>query len=165
MNVYTIKLDPIVLRRDQAYYALQAIIHTILVQRTIGLTIKPKEMDSPAFDLTYIMIDDRALIDKVETKIRELVKSMGQRMRFCLTLCSDVTNYGFLGSYIEHAEWERWYIEFIFAGKADSLENTMNSILDHCSVPPQHIPTTDFFFDLIDPDATSLFDRLTPFFS
>ena len=72
MNIYTIKLDPIVLRRDQAYYALQAIIHTILVQRTIGLTIKPKEMDSPAFDLTYIMIDDRALIDKVETKIREL---------------------------------------------------------------------------------------------
>lgn len=165
MNVYTVKLDPIVLRRDQAYYALQAIIHTILVQRTIGLTIKPKDVDSPAFDLTYIMIDDPVIADKVETKIRELVKSMSQRMRFCLTLCSDITNYGFMGSYIEHCEWERWYIEFIFAGKAESLQDTMNSILDHCSVPPHHIPTTEFFFDLIDPDASSLFDRLAPFFS
>ena len=168
MNVYTIKLDPIDIRPDHTCHILHAIIHTILLQRTIGIPIIPKEVHSPIFDdLIYTIIDDKVILDKVETKIRTITKNMEQQKkgRIYLSLCSDTTKYGFMGKYTEHIEWERWYIDFSFSTTTTPLEKYMNSIIEHCTVPPQHIPTTNFFFDIIDTNASSMFDMITPFFT
>ena len=168
MNVYTIKLEPIELRHDQAYYALHTMIHTILVQRTIGIPIRPKEISSPAFDdLIYTVIDDKAILDKVDTKLKEItttIKPIRGKARIYLSLCSDTTKYGLMGAYTEHIEWERWYIEFSFGSAASSLEKPMNAILEQCDVPPQHIPVNNFYFDIVDADVSTMFDILKPFF-
>jgi Autophagy-related protein 101 len=168
MNVHTIKLDPIEIRNDQTTYTLHTILHTILLQRTIGIPITPREVQSPVFDdLIYTIIDDKAIKDKVDAKIKEVAEQVEHRkkMRICLALCSDTTKYGLMGSYTDHIEWERWHIELHFSAAAHSLEKTMNSILEQCRVPPQHIPVNNFYFDIIDMDASSMFDILKPFFS
>jgi len=169
MNVYTLKLDPIEIRHDQAYHTLHAILHTILLQRTIGIPIRPKELQSPVFDdLIYTIIDDDTIQQQVDLQLREITKNIEhqKKMRIYLSLCARTIKYGFMGAYTEHLEWERWYVELHFSTTAaHSLEKTIKSILEHCSVPPQYIPTSNFSFDIIDVNASSMFDVLKPFFS
>ena len=112
MNIY--KFQTPTIRCNPAHTAsiLEMLIHTILFNRTIGMRVTPKEIESYLFDdLFYTAIDDDKIMDKVKHDVIGLCQTReGSMVSFILSLYHSTKKYGILGEYHEKMEFERWSI-------------------------------------------------------
>ncbi|KAG1679613.1 hypothetical protein FOA52_006130 [Chlamydomonas sp. UWO 241] len=92
---------------------LRCLIHTIVFNRSLGY-VKPKDVDSELFDVTYVACEDAGLEAAVEARISELCTTLERR-----PAASAQVRVGFyqtrkkaawFGSKDERLYWEQWFI-------------------------------------------------------
>jgi len=136
MNVTKYQLPTLTCNQSESASILEIVIHTILFQRTLGIAVTPKEIESYLFDnLSYIAIDDEYILNQVKHDlIRICQEKEGNKLPIVLSLYYGVKKYGILGEYYEKIEFERWsitleyVIDRIFADE-NTLEHKISEII------------------------------------
>ena len=159
MNIIKIQLPTITCNHSQSASILEIIIHTILFQRTIGMRVKPREIESYLFDdLVYVAIDDDTIINRIKHELIRICQTKeGNSLPIVLSLYYSIKRYGFLGEYYEKVEFERWSITlqhalhktFVDEHKLQSeIQLTLHTILSNHDLPLQ-LPNHEQFSFMI----------------
>mmetsp|Transcript_10464 Transcript_10464/g.25597 ORF Transcript_10464/g.25597 Transcript_10464/m.25597 type:complete len:94 (+) Transcript_10464:105-386(+) len=72
MNCEIFALSPLRAEAFQVKEVLRAVLHTILFSRTLGV-VRPRDVDSELFDLTYATCGDPGVERRVEEKLDALI--------------------------------------------------------------------------------------------
>ena len=80
MNCEVFSLAPLRCEAFQAKETLRAVLHTILFARTLGV-VRPRDVDSELFDLTYATCGDPAVERHVEERLDALVRWLAKQDR------------------------------------------------------------------------------------
>jgi hypothetical protein len=155
MNTYKITLPRLEIKPTQVFYALKAIIHSILFQRTPNIRVQPKDVLCPMFEnVSYTMIDHPTIVEMVEDKLSQLCVNVErkQMMSVVISLCHKVKKYGFLGEYIENTEWERWRIDIIITQSPvpESVSKAIEHIFHVDLLPLKMIPIELLAIEVVD---------------
>jgi len=89
-------------------------LHTIVFHRALGL-VRPKDVDSELFDITYVQCGDPDLERKIEEKIDQFVswveKHPNKKSQMCLSFYEDRNKPAvWFTNKVERFRWEQWYI-------------------------------------------------------
>ncbi|XP_042509002.1 autophagy-related protein 101 isoform X2 [Macadamia integrifolia] len=90
------------------------ILHTIVFHRALGL-IRPRDIDSELFDITYVQCGDAELEKKIEEKIDQFIgwveKHPNKKSQICLSFYEVKNKQAtWFSNKIERLYWEQWYI-------------------------------------------------------
>ncbi|XP_031481872.1 autophagy-related protein 101 isoform X1 [Nymphaea colorata] len=93
---------------------LRCILHTIVFHRALGL-VRPKDVDSELFDITYVQCGDAELEKKIEEKIDQFIawveKHPNKKSQICLSFFEIKNKQAtWFSNKIERSYWEHWYI-------------------------------------------------------
>jgi hypothetical protein len=157
MNVAKYQLPTITCNHSQSASILEILIHTILFNRTLGIRMTPKEIESYLFDdLEYVAINDERIINDVKHDLINLCETReGNILPITLSLYYSIKKYGILGEYDEKIEFERWSIllqyvkEKTFAEEnklEQEIRGAINTILSVQELPLQLPPYEKFSF-------------------
>ena len=146
MNVNKFQLPTITCNHSQSSSILEIVIHTILFNRTLGIRVTPKEIESYLFDdLVYIAMDDDQIINTVKHDVIHLCqKREGNLLPIVLSLYYSVKKYGILGEYDEKIEFERWSIHLQYVSEKtfaeeNTLEKEIRTVI-HAILSVQELP-------------------------
>ena len=159
MNVAKYQLPTITCNHSQSASILEILVHTILFNRTLGIRVTPKEIESYLFDdLEYVAINDERIINDVKHDLINLCQTReGNTLPIILSLYYAVKKYGILGEYDEKIEFERWSIVLQFVkektfAEENKLEQdiraTINAILSVEELPLQMPQYEKFSFNI-----------------
>ena len=74
-NLEEITLRPIQVERFQAEAALQCIFHTIVFSRSLWSTVKPRDVNCEAFDISYVQNGNPVVARRISTGIRLFLRN------------------------------------------------------------------------------------------
>mmetsp|Transcript_18787 Transcript_18787/g.40429 ORF Transcript_18787/g.40429 Transcript_18787/m.40429 type:complete len:213 (-) Transcript_18787:522-1160(-) len=107
-NLPLVEAEPHQLRE-----VLRCIIHTILFNRALGF-VKPKDVDSELFDITYVQVGDPEVELMVESKLTEFCsvaeKRPAELVQLCLSFYEKRRKQAWFGTKDERLYWEQWCI-------------------------------------------------------
>ncbi|XP_031482257.1 autophagy-related protein 101-like [Nymphaea colorata] len=130
---------------------LRCILHTILFHRALGL-VRPNDVDSELFDITYVQCGDADLEKNIEEKIDQFIawveKHPNKKSQICLSFFEKKNKQAtWFSNKIERLYWEQWFIYMnvvspkSYMGKhhhakarTDSVESTDVSTPRHASL-------------------------------
>uniref|UniRef100_A0A7S0X740 Autophagy-related protein 101 n=1 Tax=Mantoniella antarctica TaxID=81844 RepID=A0A7S0X740_9CHLO len=140
MNCEVFSLSPLRCEPFQVKEVLRAVLHTVLFSRTLGV-VRPRDVDSELFDLTYATCGDprveRSVEDRLDALIVWLQKQQQQQQQqqqqnggtpkpanaelqaqVCLSFYEKRDKGGWFGRQEERLYWEQWRVPLeIFAGE------------------------------------------------
>ncbi|XP_058069282.1 autophagy-related protein 101-like [Magnolia sinica] len=93
---------------------LRCILHTIIFHRALG-PIRPKDIDSELFEITYVQCGDAEIERKIDEKIDEFIgraeKHPNRKSQICLSFYEVKQKLAtWFTNKIERLCWEQWYI-------------------------------------------------------
>jgi autophagy-related protein 101 len=111
---------------------LRCLIHTIVFNRTLGY-VKPRDVDSELFDITYVKCDDPEIEAKVETSISDICSSVDRRpadhaVQLCLAFYELRKKAAWFGSKDERLYWEQWFIKIQVLSTVEQQQHGYNSM-------------------------------------
>ncbi|KAJ7944385.1 Autophagy-related protein [Quillaja saponaria] len=114
MNCEVCPLKELEVEHFEIREVLRCILHTIVFHRALGL-VRPKDIDSELFDITYVQCGDMELEKKIEEKIEQFVswveKHPNKKSQICLAFYEVKSKQpSWFSNKIERLYWEQWYI-------------------------------------------------------
>lgn len=147
MNVKKFHLPTITCNRSESTSILEILVHTILFNRTLGIRVTPKKIESYLFDdLDYSAIDDERLIDNVKHEVIRICETReGNILPLIVSLYDSTKKYGIFGEYYEKIEFERWSISLQYVSERTfaeekTLEKEIQAAI-HVILSVQELPT------------------------
>jgi hypothetical protein len=110
-------LDPILISPDQFLDCAQAIIHTILFQRSIDVPATPESFYLPGLDISYASAESCESTQQILTRLGPLQDSVFTgipRTWVILSVAYSVPKQGWFKSSYQNETWERWCLRFSF---------------------------------------------------
>ncbi|KAG9440748.1 hypothetical protein H6P81_020913 [Aristolochia fimbriata] len=114
MNCEVCQLKELEVEHFEIREVLRCILHTIIFHRALGL-VRPKDIDSELFEITYVQCGDPELEKKIEEKIDQFIgwveKHPNKKSQICLSFF-EVKNKqaSWFTNKTERLYWEQWYI-------------------------------------------------------
>ncbi|XP_068655103.1 autophagy-related protein 101 [Aristolochia californica] len=114
MNCEVCQLKELEVENFEIREVLRCILHTIIFHRALGL-VRPKDIDSELFEITYVQCGDPELEKKIEEKIDQFIgwveKHPNKKSQICLSFF-EVKNKqaSWFTNKTERLYWEQWYI-------------------------------------------------------
>eukprot|EP00877_Chromochloris_zofingiensis_P011959 jgi/Chrzof1/7016/Cz02g07220.t1 len=98
----------------QVREVLRCVLHTIIFNRALG-HVKPRDVDSELFDITYVNCNDLEVDARVEAKISEFCQFIERRPQEVAQLCLSFyeprrRQLGWFGKRDERLYWEQWCV-------------------------------------------------------
>ncbi|KAJ4966586.1 hypothetical protein NE237_018435 [Protea cynaroides] len=114
MNCEVCHLKELDVEHFEIREVLRCILHTIVFHRALGL-IRPKDIDSELFDITYVQCGDAEVEKKIEEKIDQFIgwveKHPNKKSQICLSFYEVKNKQAtWFSNKIERLYWEQWYI-------------------------------------------------------
>eukprot|EP00252_Welwitschia_mirabilis_P012443 TRINITY_DN27508_c0_g1_i2.p1 TRINITY_DN27508_c0_g1~~TRINITY_DN27508_c0_g1_i2.p1 ORF type:complete len:216 (-),score=42.98 TRINITY_DN27508_c0_g1_i2:30-677(-) len=114
MNCEVFHLNELEVESFQIREVLRCILHTIAFHRALGV-VRPKDVDSGLFDITYVQCGDVELEKKIEEKVDQFVnwveKHPNRKSQICFSFYEERNKAAwFHGNKLERFYWEQWYI-------------------------------------------------------
>ncbi|GBG76793.1 hypothetical protein CBR_g23008 [Chara braunii] len=111
MNCEVFDLKELEVEYYQVREVLRCILHTIMFNRALGL-IRPKEVESMLFDITYVQTGDPGIEKKIEEKIDQFCtwvdKHPNKKGQVCLSFFEERKISWFTRP--DRLYWERWFV-------------------------------------------------------
>ncbi|KAK1316250.1 hypothetical protein QJS10_CPA05g01526 [Acorus calamus] len=114
MNCEVCHLNELEVEQLEIREVLRCILHTIVFHRALGL-IRPKDVDSEIFEITYVQCGVAEVEKKIEEKIDQFVawveKHPNKKSQICLSFYELKNKQAaWFGNKTERLIWENWYI-------------------------------------------------------
>ncbi|EFJ14139.1 hypothetical protein SELMODRAFT_423950 [Selaginella moellendorffii] len=114
MNCEIFHLRELDVEPYQIREVLRCILHTVMFNRALGL-VRPHDVDSELFDLTYVQCGDLTFEKKMEEKIDQLIawveKHPNKKITVCLSFYETRSKQNaWFGHKMERLYWEQWYV-------------------------------------------------------
>ncbi|XP_039133925.1 autophagy-related protein 101-like isoform X1 [Dioscorea cayenensis subsp. rotundata] len=114
MNCEVCQLKELVVEPFEIREVLRCILHTIVFHRALGL-VRPKDVDSELFEITYVQCGDAELEKKIEEKIDHFIgwvdKHPNRKSQVCLSFYEVKSKQPtWFSNKIERLHWEEWYV-------------------------------------------------------
>ncbi|BBN08366.1 autophagy-related protein 101 [Marchantia polymorpha subsp. ruderalis] len=114
MNCEVFYLKELEVEHYQIREVLRCVLHTIMFNRALGL-VRPKDIDSELFEITYVQCGDAAIEKKIEEKIDNFVswveKHPNKKSQVCLSFYETRNKQmAWFSSKTERLYWEQWCI-------------------------------------------------------
>jgi len=114
MNCEVFYLNELEVEHYQIREVLRCILHTIMFNRALGL-VRPRDVDSELFEITYVQCGDSATEKKIEEKIDHFLswveKYPNKKSRVCLSFYETRSKHMAWFSKVERLYWEQWCIQ------------------------------------------------------
>jgi autophagy-related protein 101 len=115
MNCEVFYLNELEVEHYQIREVLRCILHTIMFNRALGL-VRPREVDSELFEITYVQCGDAATEKKIEEKIDLFLawveKHPNKKSQVCLSFYETRNKQmAWFSSKVERLYWEQWCIQ------------------------------------------------------
>lgn len=123
MNCEVFELQELEVESYQIREVLRCLLHTIMFTRALGL-VRPRDVDSELFDITYVQCGDPTIERKIEEKIDSFCswveKNPSKKGQVCLLFYEkrNKAMMAWFGSKVERLYWEQWSIPLSLAGPA-----------------------------------------------
>ncbi|WIA10212.1 hypothetical protein OEZ85_010414 [Tetradesmus obliquus] len=113
-NCEVFNLSAIEVELHQVREVLRCVLHTILFNRSVG-QVKPVDVDSELFDITYVHCGDPSVESRLESKINEACGFFEKKPQEVAQLCLAFfeprrRQVGWFGKQDERLYWEKWVI-------------------------------------------------------
>ncbi|GAX80828.1 hypothetical protein CEUSTIGMA_g8263.t1 [Chlamydomonas eustigma] len=112
-NCESIELPGVEAGPHQLRELLRCLIHTIVFNRALGY-VRPQDVDSELFDITYVKCDDSDIEARVEASISDFCSTVERRpadaIQLCLAFYEVRKKAAWFGSKDERLYWEQWFI-------------------------------------------------------
>lgn len=116
-NLEEITLRPIQVERFQAEAALQCIFHTIVFSRSLWSTVKPRDVNCEAFDISYVQNGNPVVARRISTGIRLFLRKLDESKRgegvACLSFYSVKRTKSWLSTAEKKIVWEEWRLPMV----------------------------------------------------
>ncbi|OVA10512.1 Autophagy-related protein 1010 [Macleaya cordata] len=114
MNCEVCSLKELEVEHFEIREVLRCILHTIVFHRALGL-VRPKDIDSELFEITYVQCGDAELEKKIEEKINQFIgwveKHPNKKSQICLSFYEVKNKQAtWFSNKIEHLYWEQWHV-------------------------------------------------------
>ncbi|XP_043711615.1 autophagy-related protein 101 isoform X2 [Telopea speciosissima] len=114
MNCEVCHLKELDVEHFEIREVLRCILHTVVFHRALGL-VRPRDIDSELFDITYVQCGDAELEKKIEDKIDQFIgwveKHPNKKSQICLSFYEVKNKQAtWFSNKIERLYWEQWYI-------------------------------------------------------
>ncbi|KAM0934899.1 hypothetical protein DsansV1_C30g0215421 [Dioscorea sansibarensis] len=114
MNCEVCQLKELVVEPFEIREVLRCILHTIVFHRALGL-VRPKDIDSELFEITYVQCGDAELEKKIEEKIDHFIgwvdKHPNRKSQVCLSFYEVKSKQPtWFSNKTERLHWEEWYV-------------------------------------------------------
>eukprot|EP00262_Sarcandra_glabra_P015690 TRINITY_DN4898_c0_g1_i1.p1 TRINITY_DN4898_c0_g1~~TRINITY_DN4898_c0_g1_i1.p1 ORF type:complete len:216 (-),score=29.68 TRINITY_DN4898_c0_g1_i1:314-961(-) len=126
MNCEAFQLNELEVEHFQIREVLRCILHTVIFHRALGL-VRPKDVDSELFEITYVQCGDVELEKKIEDKIDHFIgwveKHPNKKSQICLSFYELKNKQAtWFSNRTERLFWEHWYINLnvVYHSKAHS---------------------------------------------
>ncbi|KAL3688761.1 hypothetical protein R1sor_015070 [Riccia sorocarpa] len=126
MNCEVFYLKELEVEHHQIREVLRCILHTIMFNRALGL-VRPKDVDSDLFDITYVQCGDSSIEKKIDEKIDNFLnwveKHPNKKSQVCLSFYETRNKQmAWFSSKTERLYWEQWciYLNVIQAPQFDT---------------------------------------------
>jgi len=135
MNCEVFTLKELEVEAYQIKEVLRCILHTIVFNRSLGLT-RPREVDSDLFDITYAHCGDRSVEEKIEKKLEEFCRALDaaaaaaassasaespaaaqdwRHAELCLSFYERRAKQLWFSKQEEQVHWEKWKVHLLVA--------------------------------------------------
>ncbi|XP_010255105.1 PREDICTED: autophagy-related protein 101-like isoform X2 [Nelumbo nucifera] len=102
MNCEVCQLKELEVEHFEIREVLRCILHTIVFHRALGL-VRPKDIDSELFEITYVQCGDAELEKKIEEKIDQFIGWVEKHP-------NKKSQATWFSNKTERLYWEQWYI-------------------------------------------------------
>ncbi|KAF5195016.1 Autophagy-related protein [Thalictrum thalictroides] len=114
MNCEVCNLKELEVEHFEIREVLRCILHTIVFHRALGL-VRPKDVDSELFEITYVQTGDAELEKKIEEKIDQFIgwveKHPNKKSQICLSFYEVKNKQAtWFSNKIERLYWEQWHV-------------------------------------------------------
>eukprot|EP00245_Coleochaete_scutata_P005555 TRINITY_DN19205_c0_g1_i1.p1 TRINITY_DN19205_c0_g1~~TRINITY_DN19205_c0_g1_i1.p1 ORF type:complete len:220 (+),score=55.91 TRINITY_DN19205_c0_g1_i1:109-768(+) len=114
MNCEVFDLSELEVEHYQIREVLRCILHTIMFNRALGV-VRPKDVDSELFDITYVQCGDAVIEKKIEEKIDHFCgwveKHPNKKGQVCLSFYEKRSRQSaWFTSKEERLYWEQWFV-------------------------------------------------------
>lgn len=114
MNCEVCRLKELVVEQFEIREVLRCILHTIFFHRALG-RVRPKDVDSELFEITYVQCGDAEVEKKIEEKIDQFIgwieKHPNKKSQICLSFYEVKGKQAkWFSNKVERLYWEQWYI-------------------------------------------------------
>eukprot|EP00271_Cylindrocystis_brebissonii_P013500 TRINITY_DN33361_c0_g1_i1.p1 TRINITY_DN33361_c0_g1~~TRINITY_DN33361_c0_g1_i1.p1 ORF type:complete len:247 (+),score=49.62 TRINITY_DN33361_c0_g1_i1:321-1061(+) len=114
MNCEVFQLKELEVEHYQIREVLRCILHTIMFHRALGL-VRPKDVDTELFDLTYVQCGDSAIEKKIDEKIEHFCtwveKHPLKKGQVCLSFYERRNKQTWFSSKQQRLFWEQWCLQ------------------------------------------------------
>lgn len=126
-NLPVLEVEP-----HQVREVLRCVLHTILFNRALG-QVRPRDVDSELFDITYVKCGDAEVEAKVEGRISEFCTHAEKRPADTAQLYLSFfekrkRQVGWFGKQDERMCWEQWRINIRIISPPDLYSTEPNSV-------------------------------------
>ncbi|XP_058069281.1 autophagy-related protein 101-like [Magnolia sinica] len=135
MNCEACHLKELEVEHFEIREVLRCILHTVVFHRALGL-VRPKDIDSELFEITYVQCGDAELEKKIDEKIDQFIgwveKHPNKKSQICLSFYEVVKakQAAWFGNKIERSYWEQWYINLnVVNSKAHSNKSNHTKVV------------------------------------
>ncbi|ERN10144.1 autophagy-related protein 101 isoform X2 [Amborella trichopoda] len=114
MNHEVFTLNELEVENFEIQEVLRCILHTIVFHRALGL-VRPRDIDSELFDITYVQCGDPDVEKKLEEKIDQFIawveKHPNKKSQMCISFY-EIKNKqaAWFTNKTERLCWEQWFI-------------------------------------------------------
>ncbi|KAG0606675.1 hypothetical protein M758_9G159600 [Ceratodon purpureus] len=133
MNCEVFYLKELEVEHYQIREVLRCILHTIMFNRALGL-VRPRDVDSELFEITYVQCGDSATEKKIEEKIDHFLawveKYPNKKSRVCLSFYETRNKHMAWFSKVERLYWEQWCIQLHVVPPPVSRSSSARKIFD-----------------------------------
>ncbi|KAJ0972635.1 hypothetical protein J5N97_020594 [Dioscorea zingiberensis] len=136
MNCEVCQLKELVVEPFEIREVLRCILHTIVFHRALGL-VRPKDVDSELFEITYVQCGDVELEKKIEEKIDQFAgwvdKHPNRKSQVCLSFYEVKSKQPtWFSNKTERLHWEQWYVNLhVINPKAHGKFRHTKAAVDH----------------------------------
>ncbi|XP_077233115.1 meiotically up-regulated protein [Tasmannia lanceolata] len=114
MNCEVCHLKELEVEHFEIREVLRCILHTVVFHRALGL-VRPKDIDSELFEITYVQCGDAEVEKKIEEKIDQFIgwveKHPNKKSQICLSFYELKNKQAtWFSNRTERLYWEHWYI-------------------------------------------------------
>jgi hypothetical protein len=114
MNCEVFDLKDLDVEHYQIREVLRCILHTIMFNRALGL-VRPRDVDSELFDITYVQCGDASIEKKIEERIDHFCgwveKHPARKGQVCLSFYNEKKSKQiWFSRQVERQYWEQWNV-------------------------------------------------------
>ncbi|KAK9124337.1 hypothetical protein Sjap_013939 [Stephania japonica] len=114
MNCEVCNLKELDVEHFEMREVLRCILHTIVFHKALGL-VRPRDVDSEIFEITYVQCGDSEVEKKIEEKIDQFIswveKHPNKKSQICLSFFEVKNKQAtWFTNKVERLYWEQWHI-------------------------------------------------------